>query len=182
LEEKAQGTEASKTEGEKNMGMYTGLRFRGFVKPEYREMIKQVQETAGYWEAFVEQFPFLEDFAHLPRSGMIPFGSLSYMPSEWDDNDNIRTSSFKRSIDMETGYWTFQCSLKNYNNEIDAFLSEVVPQICSSTEYIEYLYEEWDSSTLYELRNGEVVNVGKHVYREEEPNYWEQYPWGGNDE
>lgn len=153
------------------MGMYTGLRFRGYVKPEYRGLIHSIMEGRVDWADCITQFPFLKDFAELPRSRMIPFGALAYMPDEWEDWGNILTSSFKRQFDSETGYWAFSCSLKNYDDEINTFLVDVVCEICSSTDHIEYLYEEWNSSTLYELRDGRIPKIGEIEYHENDDSY-----------
>lgn len=144
------------------MGMYTGIRVKAFVKEEYREMIQAIHDGAD-WADFVDQFPFLSKYASLDRAEFIPRGVLCYMPSEWEEGDfpNERaTDSFERKIDMETGYWTFQCSLKNYEHEIQCFFEEVLPKIIEKAEHIEYYYEEWDKSQLYGLVDGKIEYVG----------------------
>ena len=158
------------------MGMYTGLRFKGIVKPEYRNMIVEIMKeyTDEGWEKFVGEFPFLTEFASLSRCNMIPWGSLCYMPDSWED-DSIQTEGFKRHFDPETGYWSFQCSLKNYSGEIACFLNEVVPVIIEESQHIEYLYEEWYESILAELKDGAVVRTG-HLQYEYAPDsfHWAQ--------
>jgi hypothetical protein len=165
------------------MGMYTGLRFRGYIKPEYRQMIQEILgdydnwQDRKHWEHYIEQFPFLENFATLPRASMIPFGGHAYMPDVWDNKENIVTSSFKRQFDMETGYFAFSCSLKNYDDEIDTFISEVIPIMCESTDHIEEFYEEWHESNLYALKDGLIVDAGHISYYDEsyddlDYNYW----------
>ena len=57
---------------------------------------------------------------------------------------------------MDTGYWTFQCSLKNYEGEIEQFFSDVLVNIISDSEHIEYFYEEWDESKYYEFVDGTI--------------------------
>lgn len=161
------------------MGMYTGLRFRGHVKPEYRQMIYNIMHRDMEWEDFITDFPFISDYAELPRACMIPFGGLAYMPDEWEDANNILTSSFKQQFDMETGYWAFQCSLKNYDSEIDIFIATVIPIICESTDWIEDFYEEWHESSRYKLMDEKIVELEGIKYYEEysEPEYnW----WGVN--
>lgn len=162
------------------MGMYTGLRFRGHVKPEYRAMIKSVLERDLHWDDWISDYPFIENFANLPRAVMIPFGGLAYMPDEWEDNDNVLTSSFKHQFSMDTGYWVFNCSLKNYDSEIDVFINEIIPVICESTDWIEEFYEEWHESNCYELMDGKIVEVQGVEYYEEysEPEYY----WGSSNE
>lgn len=145
------------------MGMYTGLRMKVTVKDEYRQMIKEINEGAD-WSDFEEQFPFLTSYAKQDRAEFIPRGGLCYMPSRWETGEypnQVATDGFERNIDIETGYWTFQCSLKNYEGEIEQFFKEVLPKIISEAEHIEYRYEEWGSSVLYELISGEVKRIKK---------------------
>ncbi len=140
------------------MGMYTGLRVKVTVKEDYRQMIQAINEGAE-WNDFAEQFPFLTAYAKQVRAESIPRGSLCYMPSSWETGEypnQVATDGFERYINTETGYWTFQCSLKNYEGEIDQFLKEVLPNIISEAEHIEYLYEECDESTMYDYLDGEI--------------------------
>lgn len=140
------------------MGMYTGLRVKVTVKDEYRNMISAINEGAE-WGYFSKQYPFIAEYAKLARSEFIPSGSLCYMPYSWETKDYEPTDGFDGNLNMETGKWTFQCSLKNYENEIEKFLDEVLPNIITSSEHIEYFYEEWDSGRLYELVDGKLVVI-----------------------
>lgn len=147
------------------MGMYTGLRVKVTVKEEYREMIDDINDGAS-WSDYTKQFSFLADYAKQGRAEFIPRGSLSYMPDCWEVGDfpnSYPSDGFNRSINLETGYWTFQCSLKNYESEIEQFLEEILPFIISSSEHIEYLYEEDYEGTLYELKEGKIVDSGNVV-------------------
>jgi hypothetical protein len=141
------------------MGMYTGLRVKVIVKEEYRQMIKEINEGAK-WSDFSTQYPFLLDYAKQSRAEFIPRGSLSYMPNHWETGEfpnHKATDGFERNIDMRSGLWTFQCSLKNYEGEIEQFLSEVLPHIISEAKHIEYRYEEDDESTMYEFSEGKIT-------------------------
>lgn len=140
------------------MGMYTGLRVNVTVKDEYRKMIRAIN-GGEEWLQFSCEYPFLADYATLGRSDFIPHGMLSYMPYSWETEDYRATDGFETGINMITGKWTFQCSLKNYENEIEKFLDEVLPNIITSSEHIEYFYEEWDSGRLYELVDGKLVVI-----------------------
>lgn len=140
------------------MGSYTGLRVKVTVKEEYRPMIKAIHEGAD-WNDFSEQFPFLSAYAKQDRAKLIPRGGLCYMPSSWETGEypnEVATDGFERNIDMETGYWTFQCSLKNYESEIQQFFKDVLSKIISEAEHIEYLYEEWDENIMCDFLNGEI--------------------------
>lgn len=150
------------------MGNYTGLRAKVFVKKEYRKMISEINEDAE-WSDFVGEFPFLKEYSKLDRAEFIPRGLISYMPDDWEEAITsfrkntypmyIATDGFHREIDMDTGYWTFQCSLKNYENEIEKFFEDVLSKIIDSSEHIEYLYEEWDGSLMYEFKDGKIVQI-----------------------
>jgi len=152
------------------MGMYTGLRCKMIVKEEYREELQRLHSEGYEWES--SDIDFMRGFGRLGRASFIPCGSLSYMPDEWEDvpldkNGNkdywkaTATDGFERQFNAETGYWSFQCSLKNYENEIEAFFEEVLPEIAESIEHLEYYYEEWTDSILYELRDGKIVKSDK---------------------
>jgi hypothetical protein len=155
------------------MGMYTGLRFKGIVKPEYRGMIADISDH-GEWEEYMDEYPWLRTFAEKDRSIMIPRGALSYMPDSWEDN-SISTAGFHRQFNQETGYWAFQCSLKNYDSEIQEFIETVVPIIMEETQHIEVLYEEWSGSVLYGLKEGKTVRIGEIKYRYDDETFdWVQ--------
>lgn len=138
------------------MGMYTGLRFRGIVKPEFIESIAKIHSYEAEWSDLEDET--LRDFGRLSRAGFIPHGSLSYMPSSWIDVFGRSTDGFAKEFDKETGYWTFQCSLKNYSGEIDEFI-EILPHFMSEVEHCEKFYEEWDWSELYALVDGGVTLI-----------------------
>lgn len=147
------------------MGMYTGIRFKGIVKTEFRRNFWKIALEGAWEESNIHIF---KSFGiNVRRASFIPCGSLSYMPDSWgqrvlfdDDYKIIGTSEdtdgFNRTYDKATGRWTFQCSLKNYEGEIETFF-ELLPDFIESIEHLEYFYEEWRYSTKYELINGEVV-------------------------
>jgi len=145
------------------MGMYTGLRVKVYVKEEYRDMINRINEGES-WGEFSNQFPFLTNFSSLERAYSIPHGSLCYMPSSWETGDypnEIATDGFDTKLDTITGYWTFQCSLKNYEDEIACFLNDVLTNIILKSEHIEYRYEEWDESQFYEFIDGAIKLISE---------------------
>ncbi len=153
------------------MGMYTGIRFKGYVKPEFREEFEDIALSGDWEESNVDEF---RDFGrNVGRSSFIPCGSLSYMPDEWEEYDSSLTyltsewfdsakdtDGFNRTYDKETGYWTFQCSLKNYESEIEEWF-DILPLFIEKIEHLEYFYEEWDYSSKYDLVNGEIECVNK---------------------
>jgi hypothetical protein len=129
--------------------MYTGLRFKGIVKEQFRKTFELIA-MGGDWEnSDDERF---REFGNYDRASFIPMGILCYMP--WDDDDE----EFIRSYDKETGRWVFQCSLKNYNDTIEKFL-DMVPYFMESVEFCEVLYEEWGWSAGYELVDDKMVET-----------------------
>lgn len=152
------------------MGMYTGIRFKGYVKPKFRQDFKEIALN-GDWKNHHDKI--LRGFGELDRSNFIPCGSLSYMPDEWQSyNENFKkyssewfesakdTNGFDRKWNGETGYWTFQCSLKNYEGEIEEWF-KIVPYFIERIEHLEYFYEEWDYSKQYDLVDGEVKIINE---------------------
>lgn len=141
------------------MGMYTGLRINGIVKPEYREEIELLYslEVDFGWRDLSYLSPRYYDLASKQRCDSIPFGALAYMPDEWDEGVN--------SYNNATGQWIFACSLKNYDDEIESFLN-IVPDIFESLELCEHYYEEWSESILCILEDGELKMNGGIVYDE----------------
>lgn len=151
------------------MGMYTGIRFKGVVKPEFRKDFRDIAMGGMWEESNDERF---KEYSTIDRYSFIPCGALAYMPDSWEEdyiNDNgarelefgeyfrkVATDGFERQYNENTGYWAFQCSLKNYSDTIEYFF-ELIPYFVESIEHLEYFYEEWRYSTKYELINGKVL-------------------------
>lgn len=138
--------------------MYTGLRFKGYVKPEYREIVQKIMDYECVWKDF-SCIPSV--FSKDIRSMSIPFGDIFYMPESWGEyeKDDTATDGFRDSFDIETGYWSFQCSLKNYDDTIGSFLNYVVPLIIEEIVHCEKLYEVDDHGTFYKLEYGKIVEM-----------------------
>lgn len=138
--------------------MYTGLRFKGTVKEEFRDKFEDIA-MHGSWEES-DDYMF-HAFSDNSRASFIPLGMLCYMPEEWeiesiDRKYTIDTDGFNRTYDKESGRWTFQCSLKNYEHTIEDFL-DMVPYFVEDVEHAEVFYEEWDCSEKWELIDGKMV-------------------------
>lgn len=143
------------------MGMYTGLRFKGIVKKEFRDEFENIA-LLGEWENSNNNV--LKRFGNVSRASFIPCGALAYMPDCWEKapynkyGDGVPTDGFDRTYDKATGRWTFQCSLKNYEDTIEEFL-KIVPYFIETVEHVEVYYEEWSHSTKYELVNGAMIET-----------------------
>lgn len=170
------------------MGMYTGIRCKIIINEEFSPVIKTMMESDLRWDDLYEEFPqyeFLKQFGEGYRASFIPYGVLSYMPDEWEtqprkkdgsyDFDNFRaTDDFERKFDPELRLWSFQCSLKNYDSDIQRFFEIVLPMITEKVIHLEYYYEEWTRSIFYELVDGEIVRSEKEgiLYGYEEEESW----------
>ena len=135
------------------MGMYTGLRFKGVVKKQFREEFEPIA-LKGCWEEAKDKK--INNFANTSRASFIPCGALAYMPEEWEDTEEKPTDGFERTYNKESGVWTFQCSLKNYDDTIEIFLT-LAPYFIERVEHCEVFYEEWIYSKKYELIGNTIV-------------------------
>jgi hypothetical protein len=162
------------------MGMYTGLRCKCIVKKEFRPMIKSLMkdEVDGLlsWKIVADAYgyDFVKQYADYSRSSFIPFGSLVYMPDSWEV-DNKATDGFERQFDEETGYWAFQCSLKNYDDTIEVFIDLILNNIAEKIIHLETYYEECVYSEKWNFIDGkiQIVNPKFVQYKEEyADNYW----------
>ena len=136
------------------MGMYTGLRLKSTVKKEYSQDINSLINNE-----MNEDFDWLDctnmvfkEFGKLPRASLVPLGMLAYMP--WDEYDK----DFTKGYNKETRELSTQCSLKNYDGELEYFL-KIIPIFCESVKNCELLYEEWVNSELYELIGDNMVKT-----------------------
>ncbi|HBJ1650878.1 TPA: hypothetical protein LA460_000097 [Clostridium botulinum] len=144
------------------MGMYTGLRFKGVIKEKYREDIELMLEGENCWKDCKHEI--LKHYSKVSRSMFIPFGALAYMPNCWEDDKD----GFEIYFNEETGLLCFQCSLKNYDSTIEIFLNNVASEIVEESIHIEVLYEEDKVSSLYKIKNGQLINFNYGIRYEDE--------------
>jgi len=141
------------------MGMYTGLRVVAKIKPEYKGLVDSIVEyrnPMGCWLDVVGQYPFTQQFAEMGRSNFIPYGSLNYMPYEWE-----------KTNEWDGATWSFCCSLKNYEGEIETFLTTILVVISEYAE-VEYLYEEMTTPHKYVVEGGELIQIQTGEYHWDE--------------
>lgn len=149
------------------MGMYTGLRAKVIIKKEYRDIINQLMNEGKRWENLRNAPEFVETYSRYSRANFVPFGALCYMPDSWEKapynqwNEGVATQGFEASFNNETGYWSFQCSLKNYDKTIEYFFENVLSEIIENVIHLEYFYEEWENSAFYELIDGAIIKRKK---------------------
>lgn len=142
------------------MGMYTGLRAKLIVKPEFRQIIFDLNRRDAdlySWEWLAEQHPTVESLQIWSRTGrcnFIPHGVLCCMPNDFSDSEDGEGYS---KFDMETGEWEFCCSLKNYENEIRTFNMTIMAEMIERVVYCQSLYE--GSWCFYETKGAWVNQV-----------------------
>lgn len=135
------------------MGMYTGL--RGQIKLKDNDLTKVILEKDFEWNeirlAYFDET--VSAWANVGRCRFIPFGDVCYMPYSWGD-------WFKK---VEGNTLTFCCSLKDYDNEIETFVKNVLPHIAEDW-VLESLYEESVYSTLH--KKGQEDNDYFNTYKD----------------
>lgn len=164
------------------MGMYTGLRCKIIVKEKYRKELAELLLTSyNRWEDFNSDI--FKKFSLISRSDFIPYGDLCYMPDCWESEYNLCNNKavFKdNKFDIDTGFWEFQCSLKNYDDTIEYFLENILTEICEISYHIETLYEEDDNSYLYKILDNKVIELKKRINYSfcDNEKYWDITPAG----
>lgn len=157
------------------MGQKAGLRFKGYIKEQYRGEFESLGMSGG-WEIGNYISPssklkklFSSDrfriFSKDSRSFFIPHGSIKDIPFSSTHENGIATDGFDLDYDEKTGYWQFQCELKNYNGTIEKFI-DMVPDLCSKVEHLEYLDEDWEESRLYALGANKTYILKKEKVKE----------------
>lgn len=134
------------------MEIYTGLRFKGIVKKQFREEFKTFASTRK-WENAIDKR--LKDFAKVSGASLIFSNILIYMPEYWQDFEGNATNKFNRTYDDKTGYWAFQCSLVN-DDKIYGNLFDLIPYFIESIKHCEVHEEGAVYSQIYELINGRM--------------------------
>lgn len=150
------------------MGMYTGFRFKGIIKKEYREDIKKaLNDFKEVWKNCEHEE--LKKFYEVDYSSFIPFGALCYMPNCWEESDSEEaTNGFEQYFNEKNGLLCFQCSLKD-DETIEYFIEKIIPIICKKLIHCEELYEQSNVSDLYELKGGILKKLDYGIrYREED--------------
>jgi len=116
------------------MGDYTGVRFTAKLNELGARVADRLDKDPWpSWSDIAADTPELEipQWSKIGRRDFIPRGAVCYMPPEWGDNT-------RKVVD---GVWDVVCSLKNYGDEIDVFLEEVLPQLITEPCTVEVLYE-----------------------------------------
>lgn len=123
--------------------MYTGLRARVKIKPEYRQAMFKLYDDSfvgDFWDALDDdELPNLAEWKKVYDRDFIPCGCLAYMPDGF--GEPFFGSDGGHCFDGE--WWTFSCSLKNYRNQIQTFFDLILKNIAEEIDYCQRLYEEY---------------------------------------
>tara|TARA_Y100000310_G_scaffold230562_1_gene233005 strand:- start:1354 stop:1770 length:417 start_codon:yes stop_codon:yes gene_type:complete len=115
------------------MGDYTGVRFTAVLNDlGFRVAGAMGPPRHASWVDLARDIPELAipRWASMGRAGFIPRGIMSYMPDDWQNENEV-----------VNGRWHVCCSLKNYKGEIAVFLDEVLPQLIREPCEVEVLFE-----------------------------------------
>jgi len=132
------------------MGMYTTLLFDAPLSEKGRAIVEKLIDHENYTDNAHGRWGMVADMLPEPalewlkvgRKNFIPFGALSYVPTDDPDWNNQRH-------DIDGGdVWHVRCSLKNYTNEIAMFLVGVLPYLISEHIVAYTWYEEDDEPRL----------------------------------
>lgn len=138
------------------MGMYTGLVFEAKIREEYQWILEEL--FSGHnWEEI--NHPLAQKWGAKMRSGHIPFGGSAYL-DDWSADKLYEISGTQQST-YEDGILYCQCSLKNYDQEIEFFLEQILPHLIEEQVTAYYKYEEWEDED-------EVLVLPLHDIFEEE--------------
>jgi hypothetical protein len=164
-----------------NLGMYTGIRCKVIIKPEYRDELKKLDYNGdkSYYDWSKSNIDFMQEYGKYSRARFIPCGALAYMPDCWEQapydkyGDGVPTDGFDTNFNYETGLWTFQCSLKNYDDTIEYFFENVLSKIVKEIIHLETFYEENSHGVLYKLENNKIIVKDQYgvKYSEDDENY-----------
>lgn len=103
----------------KSVGHYTSLRVKLRPKTEFIPLYQFIFDNAdsdSTWADAAQHFDYqwLRDWAEVGRCNFIPFGALA--GTDWDEDDPEWSLAFD-----DSRIFVFQCSLKNYEKEIETW-------------------------------------------------------------
>ncbi len=141
------------------MGMYTKLEAVIQLTPEGLERVNKLHKLnsderksnpynrGDPWLSLSQLYPEFIPWSKIDRRNFIPWGSSAY----FDEPQKSIVSNIHST-------WDFCCSLKNYEDEIRTFLTEVVPHLGIITGTVRY--EEWEKSiTINSYLKGDYSDI-----------------------
>lgn len=141
------------------MSLYTAIRFRGIVKPEFRDIFEPIA-LHGKWKESPDDV--LRDFGECNRSASyIPCASACII-------DRWQKEPWKTGYSKETGEWVFEVDINTYSLPVCDFEDEIIPYLMESVEHYEVWHELWtedknyteEYTALEKFENGEMKLLG----------------------
>lgn len=131
------------------MGYYTKFRFIGVVKDEYYKFLERLyadylkDDDMIFWDAFAKRYPFAKRFSELPRCGALAFSPVMFK----DDESVFKVTETpfelkKAGYDDEDNILEINSEFKNYDEEIECFMTDIAPNICEHVCLAVYQGEE----------------------------------------
>ena len=130
------------------MGYYKNLHAKAIIKPEHREKVRMVVFEDTKWGDL-----FNHTFVTMWRSDLIPFGENKLFKYEIWDGATL----------------TINCSIKNYEDELDIFfefLKEISSEVTEYKTFDDSEYEETDNERVdrwYNYLTGEYEEIKKEL-------------------
>ena len=155
------------------MGMYTCLAFKAALNEAGKTVaaalkIESIEENP--WDNAAQHLPTTPaKFLSQWRRTFIPFGAADQF-YDWAREQDFDPQAKYTEGD---GQWEVVCALKNYENEIQDFLREVLPQMIAEPCLVQVLYEEWNSPTIIRVHpTGEQDHIQSGAYTEPDCHPW----------
>jgi hypothetical protein len=134
----------------------TGIRCRVQIKDEWIPIWKQLLENNITWNRLncnsLKVKHYVSEWSKEARSNLIPFGLVTCY--RWIED----SANWQRKVDGNT--IQFQCSLKDYDNEINKFIEIILSNMVCSIDHLEVMREGDEQSIIYELIYGEIKQKG----------------------
>lgn len=137
------------------MGNYTSIRCKAIIKEEYRGSINGITNYELDWQDL--NIDFAHEFSKYPKADFIPNGVLMGEPSHWEAEPypssgiRVATGGFGINFDEETSLWSFQCSLKDPGETVQAFIDLVLTNIVDVLVDFEVVLEPNEVGDFYEM-------------------------------
>lgn len=127
------------------MGMYTAFRLQCRIRKEYEPALSlllggqtKVTTKRTDWKTVATKYPEFEPYSKISRCDFIPFGAGGFLGGYWGDE-----SYCKLVLTPGNRMWLDTvCTLKDYDNTIEAFCQMVLPLISDEVTTLESWYEE----------------------------------------
>jgi hypothetical protein len=144
------------------MDMHTSLRCKVIIKDEFRKEFEMLNANNFDWS--LSTIEFIKKFSDFPRNKFIPNGVFSSRPNHWMQAPydkfgvGVPTNGFERNFDVETGLWSFQCSLKDNDSTIDEFIAKILTKVAEEIIHLELFHPDIDNNIHYSFKDDGTID------------------------